>query len=171
MLGGFSMKYNIDSGWLTRTAVLLALTLVIQSLKMPQFVTGPAVNAMLLLSVIFVSTASGIFIGLLTPLIAYLVGIMPFGPAVPFIMAGNLIYVALFGFFRSKQEYIALIGAAIGKYAVLSASVYYIIPLVIGGALKPPLVLALTSTQLITALVGGIAAIFVSRLLAKVLKK
>ena len=56
--------------WLTRTAILLAITLAFQMLGFPQMVTGPAVNAMLLLSGTYVGGIGAVIIGMLTPLIA-----------------------------------------------------------------------------------------------------
>ena len=81
----------INVKWLARTAILLALTLAFQMIGLPQPVTGPAVNAMLLISGTYVGALGGIIIGLLTPLIAFARGILPppLAPMIPFIMLGN----------------------------------------------------------------------------------
>jgi len=58
--------------WLTRTAILLAITLAFQMMGFPQMITGPAVNAMLLLSGTYVGALSAVIIGMLTPFIAFI---------------------------------------------------------------------------------------------------
>lgn len=88
--------------FLTRTAILLAITLIFQFLKMPQLITGSIVNAMLLIAAGTVGMWSGIIIGLLTPVIAFLVGIMGFPLMIPFIMVGNGLYVMLFSTQKTK---------------------------------------------------------------------
>jgi len=71
----------------TQTAMFFALTLLVQAFGFPQMLTGPLVNAFLLLSTIFSGILSGIIIGLFTPWVALLRGILPapLGPMVPFI--------------------------------------------------------------------------------------
>jgi uncharacterized membrane protein len=63
-------KNKISTRTLTRTALLLALTIAIQYLALPAPVTGPMVNFMLALSVLLVGTAAGVFVGSVTPWIA-----------------------------------------------------------------------------------------------------
>ena len=58
------MKNSLRS--LVLTALFIAITVVIQALRMPQF-TGPLVNCMLLLSALFVGPIAGILVGLITP--------------------------------------------------------------------------------------------------------
>ncbi|ADL07046.1 ECF transporter S component [Thermosediminibacter oceani] len=144
------MKY--DTKFLTRTALLLAVTLMLQYLKMPQLITGSLVNAMLLIAAGTVGVFSGITIGLLTPLIALLVGILKFPPMVPFIMAGNALYVWLYS--SQKNAVIGVLLAAVAKYAWLSISVIYILKW-FGVRVPPPVVQAFTLPQLFTALLGG----------------
>jgi len=83
----------------TRTAILLALTLAFQMLKLPQPMTGPAVNAMLFISTAAVGIWGGVIIGALTPWIAFINGILNpvLAPAIPFIMLGNAVLCIVFG--------------------------------------------------------------------------
>lgn len=92
--------------WLVRTALLFALTLVIQMLGLPQFFTGPLVNAFLLLAALLNGIWSGVIIGLFTPWIAFARGILapPLGPMIPFIMAGNAILVIVFSLVAGKRK-------------------------------------------------------------------
>jgi len=79
--------------FITRTAILLALTVIFQSFRAPQLITGTLVNGMLLISAGYVGMWSGVIIGLFTPVLAFLFGIMKFPPMIPFIMIGNALYV------------------------------------------------------------------------------
>ncbi|MCG0276718.1 MAG: ECF transporter S component [Thermosediminibacteraceae bacterium] len=156
------MKY--DTKFLTRTALLLAVTLMVQYLKMPQLITGSLVNAMLLIAAGAVGVFSGITIGLLTPFIALLVGILKFPPMVPFIMAGNALYVLLYSL--QKNPIIGVVLAAVAKYAWLSISVLYILKW-FGIQPPPPIVQAFTLPQLFTALLGGAIGVAVIFLLQR----
>ncbi|MTI46223.1 ECF transporter S component [Sporosalibacterium faouarense] len=165
------MNENFTVQYITRTAVLLAISLVFQiGLNgLGQGVVGPLVNFTLLVSVGLVGILSGIIIGCFTPLIAFFVGLMPLAPVVPFVIIGNSILVILFGFIRKRiaknGDYIGIIVAAIGKFAFLAISARYLIGLF--TKVPGPLVTALSLPQLYTALVGGVLAIIVMRLLPK----
>lgn len=158
--------------WLTRTAVLLALTLVFQMGGFPQPVTGPAVNAMLLLAAIFVGVWGGALIGLLTPWVAFLRGILPppLGPMIPFIMLGNVLLVMLFWCARRLwgeglwQSGVGLLIGAVAKYLVLSSAVRFIV------SVPPPVARAMQLPQLFTALGGGVIAIAIASAIAAALR-
>jgi hypothetical protein len=151
--------------FITRTAVLLALTLAAQMLKLPQPVTGPAVNAMLFVSSGVVGIAGGVIIGALTPWVAFVNGILPppLAPAIPFIMLGNAALVAIFNLFIRKNAAvysIAGIGlAAVVKFLILSMAVRFLINV------PPKVSVMLQVPQLYTAVTGGVIAWFVLKLL------
>jgi len=157
--------------WLTRTAVLLALTLAVQSLGLPQWFTGPLVNAFLLLASLVSGIGSGVLVGLLTPWIALLRGILPppLAPMVPFIMLGNALLVIIFSLVSRKKEVlwlsiVALVLAALGKYLLLSQAVRYLVEV------PPRVAQAMQVPQLLTALGGGAIALSIERALKKALK-
>lgn len=152
--------------WLTRTAVLLALTLAIQLLGLPQTFTGPAVNALLLLAGILVNPISGICIGLLTPIIAFTRGILPapLAPAIPFIMLGNAFFVFISCLPVKKRSYLKFLGVLAGaasKYLILSFAVQSLINL------PPAAAKALQLPQLFTAVTGGVVALILAELLLR----
>ena len=92
---------------ITRTALILALTLTVQLLRFPQPITGPVINTLLLLTVMLIGPGEAIIIGCLTPGIAWIVGILPpvLGPLVPFIMLAKALFcVVFFQFFRISPE-------------------------------------------------------------------
>lgn len=154
---------------LTRTAILLGLTLAIQMLRLPQPATGPLVNAMLVLTAATVGAPSGVAIGLLTPWIAFANGILPpvLGPAIPFIMAGNAVLVLTFavaarltagGRWAGQRRVGQVAGVLAGgflKYLVISAAVRFLVNVPV------PVAVALQLPQLFTAWTGGALALAV----------
>jgi len=150
--------------------VLLALTLTVQFLGLPQWFTGPLVNAFLLLASSLVGMGSGVVIGLLTPWIALLRGILPppLAPVVPFIMLGNALLVIIFSLITRKREVLwlnvlALSLAAFGKYLLLSQAVRCLVEV------PPRVAQAMQIPQLLTALAGGAIALLVGGAVKKAL--
>jgi len=150
--------------FITRTAILLALTMIFQSFRAPQLITGTLVNGMLLISAGYVGMWSGVIIGLFTPVLAFLFGIMKFPPMIPFIMIGNALYVLVFSGMRNKP--IGMVLGSLVKFLWLSASVYYMLPL-FGVKAPAALVEMFTFPQLATAVMGGVLALLVLGLLKK----
>jgi len=142
---------------LTKLALLLGLTLAFQMLGLPQPVTGPAVNAMLIFSTLFLGPLAGALIGMLTPIIAFTHGILApaLGPAIPFIILGNWVYIFSFAFIRKTNKYLALTTGAGLKFLLLAGAVRFLL------SVPPPVAKALQLPQLITALAGGLIALIV----------
>ncbi|MDD2201788.1 MAG: ECF transporter S component [Firmicutes bacterium] len=155
--------------WITRTAILMAMTLAFQVvLKLPQPLTGPVVNMFLYLSVILVGMWSGAVIGLATPVIAWIVGIMAAGPLVPVIQLGNASLCIVFGLIdetgKGKNIWIRILGiaaASVTKFLFISTSAKYLL------SLPEPAAKAMGSPQLATALTGGVLAVLVSEALLR----
>ena len=86
--------------WITETAVMLALLVILQALTKPagQLVTGSCVNAVLAVSVLLAGLGSGITVAVLSPVLAYLLGVAPQLVTVPAIMVGNTVLVVLLYF-------------------------------------------------------------------------
>ncbi|MFY9174630.1 MAG: ECF transporter S component [Peptococcia bacterium] len=161
---------KITTKILTRSAVLLALALVVQLGKFPQPVTGPAINGILFIASAVVGPISGILIGLLTPIVAFAVGIMPFAPAMVIIMLGNATLAIVYGLL-AKRQILALVAAAVGKFLVMAAMVKYIFPLLFGIAIPAKVTTMLTLPQLYTALIGAVAAFIILKLISHLFKK
>lgn len=175
--------------WITETAALLALLVTLQYLTKPmgQFITGSCVNAVLAVAVLFGGLASGITVALISPVLAFLLGIAPQILTVPAIMVGNSVYVALLALLADPsgknviKQVIAWLAAAVAKFAALYAIVVWLIcgvfseALLASGALKQPMLTALPATfswpQLVTALIGGAVALLIAPVLKKALRK
>jgi hypothetical protein len=175
--------------WITETAVMLALLVTLQSLTKPmgQLVTGSCVNAVLAITVLVAGLPSGLTVALISPVLAYLLGIAPQILTVPAIMAGNSVYVALLYILADRKgknvarQVVAWVAAAAAKFATLYAIVVGLIcgvlseSLLASGTMKPPMLKALPATfswpQLVTALIGGAVALVIVPVLRKALKK
>ncbi len=172
--------------WVARTAVLLALLLVLQFITKPlgQFVTGSCVNLVLAVAVLCAGLWSGVTVALVSPFLAFLLQIAPMPILlVPGVALGNLTLILVLHFAaRTLLEktdgktlalrYTAAVGAAAAKFAVLwLVMTNILIPL---AALPEQKAAALTATftwpQLITALIGGVLAVLVAPIVRRSMK-
>ena len=183
---GILMSKNVR--WITETAVMLALLIALQALTKPlgQLVTGSCVNAVLAVSVLLAGLGSGITIAVISPVLAFLLGIAPQLVTVPAIMVGNTVFVVLLHFIAGNsngigQRVAAWLVAAAAKFVTLYLLVVKIIcglaaaPLLANGMLKEKMLKALPTMfawpQLITALIGGGVALLIVPVLRKALHK
>ena len=172
--------------FITETAVMLALLIALQTLTKPmgQLVTGSCVNTVLAVTVLVVGVYSGITVAVISPVLAYLLGIAPQILTVPAIMVGNAVFVLVLHFISDKnivRKILAWIVAAAAKFAALYGIVVWLIcgvlaeKLLASGALKAPMLKALPVsfgvTQLFTALIGGAVALLIAPTLRKALHK
>ena len=175
--------------WITETAVMIALLVALQAITKPlgQLVTGSCVNAILALSALLGGLSCGITVALISPVMAFLLGIAPQILTVPAIMAGNTVFVVLLSLIAGKdakqivRQVVAWLVAAAAKFAVLYVLVAKVIcgvasaSLLASGALKEPMLKALPATfswpQLFTALIGGAVALLLVPVLRKALHK
>ncbi|MDD3394014.1 MAG: ECF transporter S component [Clostridia bacterium] len=148
---------------LVLTALLLAMCIVFQSLKgISVYLTGSAVNALLIMATLAVGTSSGIFIALISPVIAYFMGLTPIMQMVPImlfvVMIGNLTLVLLASRGRREKLPAWLALGAILKAVVLWLLVWYAVLPYFGGAVPEKMAAVVKTTfsitQLITAVIG-----------------
>lgn len=181
------MKKSIR--FITETAVMLALLVTLQALTKPmgQLVTGSCVNAVLAVTVLVAGLYSGITVAVISPVLAYLLGIAPQILTVPAIMVGNTVFVIALYYIAGKnskqilRQVIAWLTAAAAKFATLYAIIVWLIcgvladSLLASGVLKAPMLKMLPATfswpQLFTALIGGAVALLITPVLRKALKK
>lgn len=185
---------RIKIRWVTETAVMLAVLVALQAVTKPlgQLVTGSCVNAVLALSAFLIGLSSGITVALISPVFAFMLGIAPNFVTVLPIMLGNTAFAILLGLISGKprklhwRQGVALITAATAKFAILYLLVVELICGVLSNALlgqrignvvvlAPPMLNMLpamfTWPQLITALIGGCFALFLTPILCKILHR
>ena len=163
--------------WITETAVMLALLIVLQWATKPlgQIVTGSCVNAVLAVSVLLGGLWCGLTVALVSPICAFLLGIGPQLIAIiPAIALGNLVLVLHFVYGKHIwRRVLAWLGAAVAKFGVLYLVVVQLICRVL--PLKQPQIDTFTAMfsapQLVTALIGGGVALLIVPVLKKALRR
>ncbi len=165
--------------WVTETAVMLSLLIVLQWVTKPlgQLVTGSCVNAVLAVSVLLGGLWCGLTVALLSPFCAFLLGIGPqLIAVVPAIALGNAVFVLTLHFVYDAniwRRICAGFAAAMGKFGVLYLVVVQLLCRIL--PLKQPQIDTFTAMfsapQLVTALVGGGVALLLTPSLKKALKK
>ena len=154
----------------TRTAILIALTVAFQSLGLQQMVTGPVVNMFLYLAVMTVGIWGGVVTGLVTPAVALWVGILKpaMAPMIFPIMISNAALAVIFGLVSGiggrKSTTFRMIGvliASLVKFLILSTTVKHLVQV------PGPLAKMMQRTQLATALIGGALALVLAEILSR----
>ena len=92
------------------TGILLAICIISQFFKnLNIFITGPIINACIVLAVILANVYCGLILSVLTPITAYIIAASPVMSAVPllipFIMLGNCV-LALSVHFLMKKDFV-----------------------------------------------------------------
>lgn len=170
---------NKKTLWLTRTAMLIALLLVLQSVTKGggQYVTGSCVNAVLAVAALVAGIGSAAVVALVSPFAALFLKITPLPlPIVPAIALGNLVYVTILWVILKKHKLMSVSGvvawivAAVCKFLTLYLVVVKLLCNLL--TLKPQQVTMFTAMfswpQLVTALVGGGAALLIATALRRV---
>lgn len=159
--------------WITYTALGLALVVVAQLIgksipaiavifgpfSVSQLITGTLVNCVLYVMTARVGISSGATIGVLSAILATLLGIGPIFPVItPIIALGNVLLVILFGLLWRKKFTLGILVAALLKCAFL----WLIVPLVLrvftaaNTQQLTMLTIMFSWPQAITALCGGV---------------
>lgn len=168
---------NVKVRYMTRTGVLLALAIVFQMMGRflgpnNNYIVGPLINAILLVSTAATGVWGGIAISVIAPYVSAFTNKAPIAPFIlsfsPFIALGNAIIVVCFYLLYKKSKVAGVAMGAVLKFAFLYASVtlftrYFGVPDNFAKVMN-----ALFSwPQLLTAVIGGIIAIIVIRLLGR----
>ena len=168
--------------WIVRTAVCLALLLVLQlaTKSLGQFVTGSCVNLVLAMAALIGGVWSGVIVAAVSPFCAYALGIGPaFFLLVPCVALGNAVYAVLFallvGKFLTGKRLAAwggMVLAAAAKFLTLYlVLVKLVAPMIVPAAKLSTVTAAFTWPQLVTALIGGTLACLLVPVVQKALEK
>jgi hypothetical protein len=179
--------------WITTTAVLLALIVVAQIIPFPgtvllrQFFTGSLVNLILITAASSIGLSSGVTLSVLSPILAFLFGILAAPVMIPVIIIGNVIVVVITWWFfktaqnrKNKNEMLVLVISGVILGAVVKCAFLWvttakiITPILVSKSAKSALVhllnLSMSWPQAIAALIGGILALLVLPSIKKYLR-
>lgn len=146
--------------------------------QVSQYITGPAVNAILLITTYVCGTWWGIAVGIMTPLTAWIIGQLPqpLGPFIPFIMIGNMIFVLFFGLLMEKKKWGKPLGVFVGslfKFLFLYIAALKLVKLFkisLPKKLASSLVVMMGVPQFVTAIIGGALALIIIKIINKKIK-
>ncbi|MFW5888484.1 MAG: iron hydrogenase [Patescibacteria group bacterium] len=144
-----------------------------------QWITGPLVNAVLIVALFLVGIRSALIIALIPSVIALSSGLLPalLAPIVPFIMVSNVILVLSVDQFYARMKnnivgYWTGVGVgAVLKFAFLFLSVDIISDLLLKQHLAAKVAQMMSWPQLATALAGGFIAWILLRYFGEFEKK
>lgn len=166
---------------LTRTALLLAIVLASQYFKnLSQFITGPIVNAVLIIAALGAGLWSGVALSFIAPLTSLMISQPPVMAAthfmlVPVIMIGNLLIVlgAHYGKKNAKTLAAGLLTGSVLKWLFMWGAVSLIV-IPVNSQLNENILSKVaemfTHFQLYTALIGSFLAYIIWQPLKKALK-
>lgn len=163
---------KINTKQITVTAVLLAICIISQFFKNASvYITGPIINACLILAVLSVGLTCGIILSVITPITAYFITGSPIISAIPAIMPcimiGNIIMVIFIYLLKNKpnSKWGLPLSMAIGsivKALFMGISISLIlIPMLLPEKMLPKMSVFQTTfslTQLIAAIIGCVYA-------------
>ena len=175
--------------FITRTAAILAITVVFQLLRviipglgaLPSsvYIIGSLVNLGLLLGVSIVGISGGLIIACITPIIALLTAHIMNPYQLVLVAAGNVSLVLVYGLlskhillFKNKivSNSISVVVGALIKFAVMYFGATLVAKMLLSNA-DFQKVFALAQTfQLITALIGGALMLLIMPALKKAIK-
>ncbi|KYZ76998.1 hypothetical protein AXX12_02315 [Anaerosporomusa subterranea] len=157
---------------LTRTALLLAITLIFQSLRFfipipplfSTFLVGSLVNATLLISLNAVGLLPTLFLAVIAPLVAYFQQLLLLPIFILPVAAGNMVYVGVFFLLSARGTMFAAATAASGKTLLLYLTFSWLLSWVsIPPKIASGLLFVMSWPQLVTALAGAALASIISR--------
>ena len=183
---------NKQTRWLTRTALLLALALLFQSLRavipkimvpgfgeLDQYIIGSLVNTVLILAAITTGITGGIAVSILTPLVALMQGEIAFPVMTPFVALGNMALVIFVALLYNINKIASFVTGTIAKFITLYLTINFIvIPIITpdlpaekAGVVRTMLSFKFGYPQLVTAAIGSMIAFGLIPVLERVLKE
>lgn len=139
-------------------ALFLAIAIIIPSFLHSQWITGPIINATLILATFIIGPMEAILLGLMPSAVALSTGLLPLplAPMVPFIMIGNAVLVVFFHYMR-RQNYALNLGiSALLKFSFLHFSVVFVMPNLLQNEIVSKLAVMMSWPQFATAVIGGL---------------
>jgi len=131
-----------------------------------QWITGPIVNAILIITLFLVGIRSAMVLAFVPSLMALSGGLLPavLAPAVPFIMISNIIFILTVDYIyhnfkdENKGYWLGIVVGAGLKFIFLILSVNFIAKLLIKQELVVKVAQMMSWSQFATAVLGGMIA-------------
>ena len=158
-----------NTNYLTKFIILLGVAIGAPLIGFhSQWITGPIVNTVLILSIFLLDTKSAILIAILPSTIALGTGLLPavLAPMIPFIILSNIILILTID--RLKEDYWTSLVLGSGlKYLFLFLTSGVVINLLLNSKVAPAVLNVMSWPQFFTAIIGGILAFCILKILKK----
>lgn len=134
-----------------------------------QWLTGPFVNALLILACVLVGPMEAVVLGLFPSTVALSSGLLPLplAPMIPFIMISNALFVATFYYINKKNFFLAVLVSAFLKFLFLLSFSTFLAQNLFAETFLSKVAILMSWPQLATALLGGVFAYAVLKFLKK----
>jgi len=160
---------------LTKFLAISGVAIIMPFFVHTQWLTGPIVNALLILSLFLVGIRSAVFIALVPSVVALSSGLLPavLAPMIPFIMIANILFILVIDYVSNTLQnknisyWTAILSASVIKFAFLFLSVSVISKLLLKSELTVKVAQILSWPQFYTALLGGVIAFVILKWLKK----
>ncbi|MFZ4631576.1 MAG: ECF transporter S component [Patescibacteria group bacterium] len=157
---------GIDAKWLTQFLSLVSVATVLPFFIHSQLITGPIINAILVLALFLTGLRSALLISFLPSSIALGSGLLPLAlaPTIPFIILGNIIFVLVIDLLSKKLKdnknsyWLSTLSASGIKFIFLFLSVSILSNFFISNNLVSTVAKKMGYLQLATAILGSIIA-------------
>ncbi len=161
---GLDVTGAIKTSAFTVSTILLAV--VLPAFIHSQWITGPIINAILMIVTVLAGTRAAMALALLPAPIALVSGLLPtvMAPMVPFIMLGNIALVAAFASLYDRSAAMAVVAGAVIKFVLIGGTALFLMDKLVSLAMQSTLITMMGLPQLVTALVGGVIAVSVLRI-------
>ncbi len=125
-----------------------------------QFISGPIVNALLIIITVMLGLRSGILMCFVPSLMALVGGLLPaiMAPFIPFIMVSNIIMVFLFHKLRLKNYWLGAGAGSIAKFIFLFITSQIFFNFFVAQTLSKNIALMMSWNQLYSAALGSLIA-------------
>lgn len=175
---------KLNTKALAQAAILLAICIISQFFKnLSVYITGPVINACLIICVLTAGLSWAIVLSVITPVTSFIITGSPIMSAIPVIipcvMAGNILLVVAVALLKDKPNksigfWLSMITGSVAKALFMGIVIaLIIIPSLLPEAMLPKMSVFQTTfsvTQLITAFIGSALAYIIWLPLKKYLK-
>lgn len=156
---------------ITGTAMLLAVALVAQSLRIffpfipnqvSMFLIGSIVSASLVLATWRYGVKNGLIIAWLTPFVAYMQGMLPMAPFIPIVAIGSTLYVWMVKYWQHRSRLgLVLCSSVIRAAALYTGFLLFFQSFQVPQKLMTAILFSIGWPQLITAILGIVIALLI----------
>ncbi len=167
---------KIDTKQMAKFLTLAGLAIFLPFYLHIQLLTGPIVNAILILTLFLVGMREAMIVALVPSIVALGRGLLPpvLAPMVPFIMISNVLFIITIDYFynniknNEKGYWVGILSGSLLKFLFLLVNTNLIVTLVLNKNLAAKIAQITGVAQFATAIAGGFIAWFILKWLRRI---